>query len=82
MSHVTATQVTHSRYICFNANKEIQEKISVFETGIKYVRSWMLQNRLKLNDSKTEFMIIRTPQQTSKLDLTSIKVGNSLVLAI
>ena len=28
---------------------------------IKYVRSWMLQNKLKLNDSKTEFMIIGTP---------------------
>ena len=66
-------------YISFNPNKEIQEKISVFETCIKYVRSWMLQNKLKLNDSKTEFMIIGTPQQTSKLDVTSIKVGNSLV---
>ena len=39
----------------------------------------MFQNKLKLNDSKTEFMIIGTPQQTSKLDVTSIKVGNSLV---
>ena len=68
MSHVTATQMTHSYTFSFNPNKEIQEKISVFETCIKYVRSWMLQNKLKLNDSKTEFMIIGTPP-------TNIKTG-------
>ena len=66
-------------YISFNPNDEIQEKISVFEACIKYVRSWMLQNKLKLNDSKTEFMIIGTSRQISKLDVTSIKVGNLVV---
>ena len=66
-------------YISFNPNDDIHETISVFEACIKYVRLWMLQNKLKLNESKTEFMIIGTSRQISKLDVTSIRVGNSVV---
>ena len=46
---------------------------------IQYVRSWMCQNKLKLNDSKTEFLIIGTPRQVSKLKINDITVGNSVV---
>ena len=45
---------------------------------IQYVRSWMCQNKLKLNDSKTEFFIL-TPRQVSKLNINDITVGNSVV---
>ncbi|CAH3033644.1 unnamed protein product [Pocillopora meandrina] len=41
------------------------------------IRLWMLNNDLKLNDDKTEFLIIGTSQQLGKLDNISIRVGDS-----
>ena len=35
---------------------------------IAEIRSWMRDNMLRLNDNKTEVMIIGTKQQLSKLD--------------
>ena len=37
----------------------------------------MLNNDLKFNDGKTEFLIIGTSQQLGKLDDISIRVGDS-----
>ena len=39
----------------------------------------MLTNCLKVNDDKTEFLIIGTPQQLAKIDVNSLRVGNSSV---
>ena len=47
------------------------------EDCIRDIRSWMLNNNLKLNDYKTEFLIIGTPQQLEKLDNIRIRVGDS-----
>ena len=67
-------------YISFSPDKDTQEQsVSIFETCIQYVRSWMYQNKLKLNDSKTEFLIIGTPRQVSKLNINNITVGNTVV---
>ena len=51
------------------------------EDCIRDIRSWMLNNNLKLNDVKTEFLIIGTPQQLEKLDNISIRVGDSDISA-
>ena len=47
------------------------------EGCIRDIRFWMLNNDLKLNDNKTEFLIIGTIQQLEKLDSISIRVGDS-----
>ena len=53
-------------YVSFRTNEHAQERrVSLLETCVDYVLGWMLQNRLMLNDSKTELMIIGTPKQTS-----------------
>ena len=44
---------------------------------ISDIRLRMLNDNLKLNDDKTEFLIIGTPLQLVKVDITSIRVGNS-----
>ena len=41
------------------------------------MRDWMLSDRLKLNDDKTEFIIIGTRQQLAKVNIESTRVGDS-----
>ena len=42
-------------YISFKPDAIAQvQSISILEACVKYVRGWMLQNKLKLNDGKTE----------------------------
>ena len=47
------------------------------EDCIRDIRFWMLNNDLKLNDDKTEFLIIGASQQLEKLDNISIRVRDS-----
>ena len=39
----------------------------------------MRTNLLKLNDDKTEIMLIRTRQQLSKLPEVTVKIGNESI---
>ena len=45
------------------------------EVCISDIHTWMRTNLLKLNDEKTEFLIIGTKKQLSKVKTTSISVG-------
>ena len=45
------------------------------EVCISDMHTWMRTNLLKLNDKRTEFLIIGTKQQLSKVKTTSISVG-------
>ena len=49
----------------------------LMEACISDVRGWMANHQLKLNDEKTEFLIIGSRQQLSKLNISSIHVGAS-----
>ena len=49
------------------------------EACIKGIRKWMIDGRLLLNDTKTEFLVIGTRQQLSKLRSSSIEVGNQKI---
>ena len=53
--------------------------ISVLETCIEYIRAWMLQNKLMLNDRKTELLVIGTPRQVSKFKSNGISVGDTAI---
>ena len=44
------------------------------------IRSWMENDKLLLNDEKTEFLVIGTRQQLSKLHISLITMGNSAAL--
>ena len=52
--------------------------IDTTQTCISHVKSWMTQNKLKLNDDKTECLLIKNPN-TSLPDPqpTSIRIGSS-----
>ena len=40
----------------------------------------MIKNKLKINDSKTEFIIFRSPQCKASISGVSVSVGNSSIL--
>ncbi len=41
------------------------------------VKQWMVKNMLKLNDDKTEFIVLRTRQQRSKIDIPNININET-----
>ena len=55
------------------------EAITSTERCNKAVRAWMLKNKLKLNEEKTEFLVIGTPQQQDKASLDEMTVGHTKV---
>ena len=51
------------------------DAISAIETCIHDIRQWMLEDKLMLNDDKTEVLLIGTLKQLAKTSIESIKVG-------
>ena len=70
-------------YFSFKPSKHFaDESISRIETCVGEIRVWMQDNFLKLNDNKTEFMIIGSRQQLSKVTIPHINIGDSEVTAV
>lgn len=63
-------------YLVFKP-EALQNSITHMEHTADLVREWMADNSLKMNDSKTEVMLI-TPKHT-KLDCPSLRVGEHTV---
>ena len=57
-----------------------QDAIVADENSVKDIRLWMEHDKLLLDDEKTEFLIIGTRQQLSKVNISSITMGNSDVV--
>ena len=49
------------------------------EQCIRAIRAWMNTDKLKLNDDKTEIMLIGTRQQLNKVNLDTLTVGDASV---
>ena len=66
-------------YLSFNPNNPAHqmEAVSAMEGCISDLRKWMYQDKLKLNDDKTEFLIIGSRQQILKVNPCTIRVGNT-----
>ena len=52
------------------------EAINVIEKSIADGCSWMINDKLMLDDDKTQFLVISTSKQLSKVSVSSITVGN------
>ena len=46
------------------------------EPSILDIRTWMLTDKLKRDDGKTEFTLMRMKQQLSKVNIDSLTVGS------
>ena len=73
----------HQLYTAFLPNLvSLNQAVSCMESCLQDVKSWMISNKLKMNDSKTEFIIIGSYQQLAKINLTSIMVGGHRISAV
>ena len=52
------------------------------EQCIRAIRAWMQADKLKLNENKTEVMLIGTRQQLSKVNLGTLTVGDTSVAIV
>ena len=70
-------------YLSFKPNNEVNESESIksMELCIRAIRTWMKMDKLKLNDDKTEFMIIGNRQQLEKISVAELSVGDISVAA-
>ena len=52
--------------------------LACVEACVRDIRSWMITNKLKINDKKTEFLIISSTRAPEQLDV-NITVGTSTI---
>ena len=70
-------------YLGFKVNKiAIHEGVNCLENCLHDIKNWMWVNLLKLNDDKTEVIVLGTRQQLAKLGPLTLKVGDTEVTCI
>ena len=52
------------------------------EASLAEIRQWMSVNMLKLNNDKTEFIVLGTSKQLAKVGEITIWIGNMRVLSV
>ena len=65
-------------YISFKCKNPL-ESLTKLNMCIFDIRVWMITNKLKINDSKTEFIIFRSPILKQNLSDLSVSVGDTEV---
>ena len=58
-----------------NLYEQVEKRVEDLESCIHDVRKWMNDCYLKLNDDKTEFLLLGSRQQLSKIVITHIHIG-------
>ncbi len=62
-------------------SKTTAESVLTMEKCVNDMRSWMLTNRLMINDGKTYTLVV-TPQQLSKITLDRNKIGGENIVPV
>ena len=63
---------------CSFDDSSVNDVLKRLMSCISDIRSWMIQNKLKINDDKTEFLILSSPR--SHISLTpSLQIGDVLI---
>ena len=68
-------------YLSFCPNNIANQEAALakVERCIEDIREWMLNDKLKLNDDKTKFIIIGTSQQLAKVSINTLRVGAATI---
>ncbi|XP_068759348.1 uncharacterized protein [Montipora capricornis] len=70
-------------YLAFSPNNTSQSQaIASMEKCINELRIWMLIDKLKINDDKTEFMIVGTRQQLEKISSHNLTIVKATVTTV
>ena len=62
-------------YIFFSIKSDISSPVQKVEACISEIRSWMRKNKLKLNDDKTEYMVISSDRVKAGLCIPDLLIG-------
>src|SRR6267154_1586189 len=68
----------HNRSHSFSST-DFQSRLSAFSSALDSLYHWFSSNRLSINPSKTEFLLIGTPQQRLKFSSISIAFRSSIL---
>ena len=69
----------HQIYFSFKPSDQTtqEEALQAIQNCVSDVRKWMVANKLKINDGKTEFLLIGSKKQLNKVTIDSIRIGES-----
>ena len=62
-----------------NHPQHVHSAISSVETSISDVRYWIIENKLQLNDNKTECLLIRPNKCTQNFNCTFLSFGHNVI---
>ena len=65
-----------------NSPEAIVSAKKALESGLFTISNWMCSNKLKLNHSKTEFLVIGSDKNRNKVEEKHIKVGSKQVCSV
>ena len=68
-------------YLPFDMSDDMSECVKKMEECVAEIREWMRKNMLKLNDDKTEVLVISLPPFIERLHETHIRIGYANVQA-
>ena len=68
-------------YLAFNPNDDSNQDaaIAAMEACLCDIRNWMINDKLMISDSKTEFMLIGTKAQLQKTKRATLTIGESII---
>ncbi len=71
-------------YVSFKPDSTCDQlaAVAALEHCIDDIKDWMLSDKLKVNDGKTEFLIIGTRQQLAKVNFNSLRIGDNSINSI
>ena len=69
-------------FTCRPVQTEIDENVQKLENCIADIRNWMIESHLKLNDAKTEFILLGNRIQLSKVHISHVQVGSARVTSV
>ena len=64
------------------STEDQREAVQCLEMGISDISDWMFKNRLKLNNSKTEFITFVSKPNSKFIEITNIQVGSDSVCSV
>ena len=70
--------ICYQLYVSFKCKQPL-EATSKLNSCLADIRRWMITNKLKINDSKIEFIVFRSPQLKCDLSGLSVNVGESMI---